>query len=251
MSDASTSPRLYRSSTLKDFLPLNEEASISTRGQHLPGILSSRSNTNIAALRKSAFRRSSSIGPDDLPRRRSQESERQHDVEAQRKALMAVRGGTEDNDDRNDRKMSTAASVLNTPQMRSQRLIGNSNPRYKWEQYWKTEEELGKMTKPIRKYYERNNELIQHYMYIDRLLDSSLPHNLIQEYQQPGPPTGNTFSPSGESPVRTWIGVFRSLYHLQAVWRLSDIGKSPTNGAIWQTYQQPSPKSQHRNSRLV
>ena len=33
-----------------------------------------------------------------------------------------------------------------------------------------------------RKYYERNNYLLQHYMYIDRLLDSSLPHNLIQEY---------------------------------------------------------------------
>lgn len=33
-----------------------------------------------------------------------------------------------------------------------------------------------------REYYERNNQLIQHYMYIDRLLDSSLPHNLIQEY---------------------------------------------------------------------
>lgn len=25
-----------------------------------------------------------------------------------------------------------AAHVLNTPQMRSQRLIGNSNPRYRW-----------------------------------------------------------------------------------------------------------------------
>jgi hypothetical protein len=41
------------------------------------------------------------------------------------------------------------------------------------------------MPKPIRKYYERNNFLIQNYMYIDRLLDSSLPHNLIQEYHQP------------------------------------------------------------------
>ena len=38
------------------------------------------------------------------------------------------------------------------------------------------------MRKPIRKYYERNNYLIQHYLYIDRLLDSSLPHNLIEEY---------------------------------------------------------------------
>ena len=33
-----------------------------------------------------------------------------------------------------------------------------------------------------RQYYERNNRLIQSYLYIDRLLDSSLPHNLLQEY---------------------------------------------------------------------
>jgi hypothetical protein len=31
-----------------------------------------------------------------------------------------------------ERRNSNAASILNTPQMRSQRLIGNSNPRYKW-----------------------------------------------------------------------------------------------------------------------
>lgn len=36
-----------------------------------------------------------------------------------------------------------------------------------------------------RKYYERNNFLISQYIYIDRLLDSSLPHRLIQEYNQP------------------------------------------------------------------
>jgi hypothetical protein len=33
-----------------------------------------------------------------------------------------------------------------------------------------------------RKYYERNNYLLLHYEYIDRILDSSLPHHLIQEY---------------------------------------------------------------------
>jgi hypothetical protein len=33
-----------------------------------------------------------------------------------------------------------------------------------------------------REYYEKNNSLIQQYVYIDRLLDSSLPHDLIQEY---------------------------------------------------------------------
>lgn len=36
-----------------------------------------------------------------------------------------------------------------------------------------------------RKYYERNNYLISSYLYIDRLLDSSLPHSLIQEYHHP------------------------------------------------------------------
>lgn len=33
-----------------------------------------------------------------------------------------------------------------------------------------------------RKYHERNNGLISQYLYIDRLLDSSLPHNLIEDY---------------------------------------------------------------------
>jgi hypothetical protein len=85
--------------------------------------------------------------------------------------------------------MSTGAEVLMTPQMRSMRLIGNSNPRYQWEKYYKTEEELKKMKKPIRKYYERNNYLIGQYLYIDRLLDSSLPHNLLNEYHQGAGPS--------------------------------------------------------------
>jgi hypothetical protein len=51
--------------------------------------------------------------------------------------------------------------------------------------YYKTEAELKKMKKPIRRYYQRNNDLIQQYIYIDKLLDSSLPHNLIEEYSQP------------------------------------------------------------------
>ena len=37
-----------------------------------------------------------------------------------------------------------------------------------------------------RKYYERNNHLISQYLFIDRLLDSSLPHNLISEYDRSG-----------------------------------------------------------------
>ncbi|KAK0633347.1 hypothetical protein B0T14DRAFT_575325 [Immersiella caudata] len=74
------------------------------------------------------------------------------------------------------------SAILNAPHMRSMRLIGNSNPRYRWERYWKTEEELASMKKDVRAYYERVNYLVQQYLYIDRLLDSSLPHDLLNEY---------------------------------------------------------------------
>ncbi|KAK3330293.1 hypothetical protein B0H66DRAFT_611719 [Apodospora peruviana] len=77
------------------------------------------------------------------------------------------------------RRMS---AVLNGPHMRSMRLIGNNNPRYRWEKYWKSDEELSRMKKPIRQYYERTNSLVQQYRYIDKLLDSSLPHDLLNEY---------------------------------------------------------------------
>ncbi|EXM10749.1 hypothetical protein FOIG_00708 [Fusarium odoratissimum NRRL 54006] len=40
------------------------------------------------------------------------------------------------------------------------------------------------LTKPTRReYYERTNELIQQYLYIDALLDSAIPHDLLNEYQ--------------------------------------------------------------------
>ncbi|KAM0265409.1 hypothetical protein ACHAQJ_000251 [Trichoderma viride] len=80
---------------------------------------------------------------------------------------------------RDERRLS---QILHGPQARSLRLIGRSNPRYRWEQYWKTEEQLNAMKKPIREFYQRTNSLIQQYMYIDCLLDSSIPHELLNEY---------------------------------------------------------------------
>ncbi|KAH7326608.1 cation diffusion facilitator 10 [Stachybotrys elegans] len=77
---------------------------------------------------------------------------------------------------------SRMSQILNGPQARSMSLIGKSNPRYRWERYWKGEEELKTMTKPLRKYYERTNELIEQYLYIDCLLDSAIPHELLNEY---------------------------------------------------------------------
>ncbi|KAK4177662.1 hypothetical protein QBC36DRAFT_126662 [Triangularia setosa] len=80
---------------------------------------------------------------------------------------------------RDERRMS---AILNSSHMRSMRLIGNSNPRYRWDRYWRTPEELAVMKKDVREYYERVNYLVQQYLYIDRLLDSSLPHDLLNEY---------------------------------------------------------------------
>ncbi|KAK0730578.1 hypothetical protein B0H67DRAFT_652660 [Lasiosphaeris hirsuta] len=87
-------------------------------------------------------------------------------------------GPTED-PRRNERRMS---AILNAPHMRSMRLIGNSNPRYRWGRYWRTDEQLAGMSKHLRAYYERTNLLVQQYLYIDKLLDSSLPHDLLNEY---------------------------------------------------------------------
>ncbi|OOF99904.1 hypothetical protein ASPCADRAFT_402564 [Aspergillus carbonarius ITEM 5010] len=59
---------------------------------------------------------------------------------------------------------------------------------------------LKKMPKPMREYYERNNDLISQYVYIDRLLDSSLPHRLIVDYhtnqpaEPPAVPNGQTYN---------------------------------------------------------
>ena len=93
------------------------------------------------------------FGTDGLLRTNSQGSGDDEIPELQASVLsssVANWGGGEDSEDK--RRMSIPASLV-TPQMRSQRLIGNSNPRYRWEQYWKTDEQLKKMKKPIRKYY--------------------------------------------------------------------------------------------------
>lgn len=169
------SPRSYRIPGLKGFLPLSgEDSAMSTRGQALPGILSARSNSNTD---KKSFRRRPSSFSDDNGRRNSADG----DLESgglRRGSSFTPMWGDSDSEPMEDSR----ARLLMTPQMRSMRLIGYSNPRYRWEQYYKPEEELKQMKKPIRAYYERCNHLIQHYLYIDRLLDSSLPHNLIQEY---------------------------------------------------------------------
>ncbi|ETN38796.1 uncharacterized protein HMPREF1541_06835 [Cyphellophora europaea CBS 101466] len=181
-----SSPRAhYRLGGLSGFIPLNEEqTTLSTRGQRLPSLFQTRSSTSLLALgwhseqqRPSAKRRTSfhSTSSADEDVERGEDDEPPNSV-----GSPLLRRATHDTD---PRRFSLGPEILNTPQMRSMRLIGNSNPRYQWRQYFKSEAQLKGMKKAVRQYYERCNYLISHYIYIDRLLDSSLPHDLIQEYQ--------------------------------------------------------------------
>ncbi len=167
-----TSHKNYKLGGLPGFIPLNEEApAVSTRGQRLPSLIQSRSSTSLFALPRREARRRNSFAS-------SEEDNDELEATPRRRPTEWL------NSQPDTRRMSSAMpEVLMTPQMRSMRLIGKSNPRYRWHQYYKTEEQLKDMSKPMRKYYERCNFLIAHYIYIDKLLDSSLPHDLIQEYQ--------------------------------------------------------------------
>ncbi|KAM0322855.1 hypothetical protein ACHAQA_009196 [Verticillium albo-atrum] len=107
------------------------------------------------------------------------------DDDADTSRLLPHRNSSDDGRPRRptaeERRLS---QIIFSPQMRSMRLIGNSNPRYQWDRYWRTQDQLKAMTKPLREYYERNNDLIRMYLYIDQLLDSSVPHDLLNEYSE-------------------------------------------------------------------
>ncbi|PYI10317.1 hypothetical protein BO78DRAFT_306363 [Aspergillus sclerotiicarbonarius CBS 121057] len=84
---------------------------------------------------------------------------------------------------------------------RARRLIGDNRPIYRWQRYYQDPATLKKMPKPIREYYERNNDLISQYVYIDRLLASSLPHRLIVDYQN------NPVSPNDQNDTASYGSV--------------------------------------------
>lgn len=62
---------------------------------------------------------------------------------------VATTTGAEDDIARllaNEQRLS---QILHGPQARSMNLIGKSNPRYRWETYWKREHELRSMPKSL------------------------------------------------------------------------------------------------------
>lgn len=104
---------------ISSLLPLSEET-VTTRGQRLPSIIRERSVTSLAELhRPRSHRRRHSIVSNNGD---------EQDVERDGDRLGRVRGGEDDG----QRRMSSASLALNTPQLRSMRLIGNNNPRYQW-----------------------------------------------------------------------------------------------------------------------
>ncbi len=127
-------PPPFRIGTLRGFLPLSDNtSSVSTRGQTLPSLIQNRSSGNLKDLRAQlAPRRSRSVTPEVdsedeslLERHENGELGRSWDGPSPAKSRLG----------RSERRMSTlsnGSSVLMTPQMRSMRLIGNSNPRYEW-----------------------------------------------------------------------------------------------------------------------
>lgn len=135
-SDIEASPRRPG---LRAFLPLSEDVAFSTHGRNLQGLMRTLSTTP----RRSSTYRGHDHTSDDEAVRPSGELERRKSWDDQSFEDRRIPG--EDI----SRRTSNAALVLMTPQMRSQRLIGNSNPRYKWERYFKTEDELKKYNKPL------------------------------------------------------------------------------------------------------
>ena len=134
-------PKFGRIAKLRGFLPLNNEdaSPMATHGHGtLSALINSRSNTSLHNMhrRPSSFRGRETPDEEDTPPtplgRSRKLSFRDEEIEDFRRS--------------DERRLS---AVLNGPQMRSQRLIGNSNPRYRWERYWKTEEDLKPMKKPL------------------------------------------------------------------------------------------------------
>jgi hypothetical protein len=150
---------------LRAFLPhTTDEGAISTRGQALPSLLHNLSSSNITPRRASSWRYLADLGKrggggggsdaEESPRKAgglapSVRSQRRYSNSSNEDEDGVTFGSRRPLLSPQDRRLSNAAITLMTPEMRSQRLIGNSNPRYQWEQYFKTDEELKKMKKPM------------------------------------------------------------------------------------------------------
>ena len=120
MDPSPTKSLSYRIGGLRSYLPLSADNAATTRGQRLPGLIQNRSNASLVDLLGQA------------QQRRPSSLYRSNDTQD---GVWATNGNPDPRDGRptlegGERKMN--AGVLMTSQTRSMRLIGNSNPRYRW-----------------------------------------------------------------------------------------------------------------------
>lgn len=65
---------------------------------------------------------------------------------------------------------------------RALKLLANTKERIDWDSYIKDEKEITGLSKKLRSFYRHQNEKIENYKYVDSILDSSLPKNVIKSY---------------------------------------------------------------------
>jgi hypothetical protein len=118
-----------------------------------------------ASLRGASF----SLGPSGLGMPDDEEGGYINNAGISRPPSFRLRGADDGDEEEHHRRPAAderrLSQIIMGPQMRSMRLIGTTKERYKWERYWKTEEELDAMRKPL---YERDIS-ISHYSPIVRL----------------------------------------------------------------------------------
>lgn len=78
---------------------------------------------------------------------------------------------------------SLNARYENLQEMRPYHLIGKSVPLQSWEKFRKSDEEIKSIkNKKVRKFYENQNELIDRFIEVDKLLDSGIPVSMLRVY---------------------------------------------------------------------
>ncbi|KAK7206044.1 cation efflux family-domain-containing protein [Myxozyma melibiosi] len=77
-------------------------------------------------------------------------------------------------------RMDSISRLTNLLERRSRALIGNSKALTNWEE--KRVDLSTVKNRKLRKFYQEQNELIDRYSEIDRLLDSKIPENVLQVY---------------------------------------------------------------------
>lgn len=65
---------------------------------------------------------------------------------------------------------------------RALKLLANTTERIDWDSYLKDEKDISRMSKKLRNFYRDQNEKIENFKYVDSILDSSLPKNVIRSY---------------------------------------------------------------------